>query len=245
MERSVDASNSTSQQKKKFKKRLFIEVLIVLILLAIGIVLCLNWNSLLYKVIYRTVELKPNSEGFSTWLKPPTIITRGYYLFNITNPLEIVRNPSSATAQLKETRGYHYVLDATKREVQWSNDNKALSYAIYRLFSRHPTRFEPESVNDTGTFVDILRATIRTQFELKPSDAFFLVAGNNPFYHRNALEQLEGFTSGLFDRVKDKLTGPNVGKYGFIYRYNGSRSYNYTIKAGMNKNTACLLLQIS
>ena len=232
MEAKDNALNPPTQEKKSAKRRLIIEIVITVILVVVGIVLCISWKPLIYRVIYRTVELKPNSEGFDTWLSPPTTITRGYYLFNINNPKDIVRDPASTTIQLKETRGYHYVLSASKKEVQWSNDSKALSYGIYRIFSRNPKKFEPTSVNDTGVFVDILRATVRTQFEKKASTPFFLIGGKNPFYHRNAVEQIEGFTSELFNRVKDKLTGPNTAKYGFIYRYNGSRSYSYTIKAG-------------
>lgn len=233
--KSKNSSNSTARNNQRAKKTLFLEIIITLVLIAVGITLCISWKSLIYKAIYRTVELKPNSEGFSSWLTPPTTITRGYYLFNISNPKDIVQDPSKTTVQLKETRGYHYVLSATKKEVQWSNDNEALSYAIYRIFTRNPKKFEPSSVDDKGVFVDILRATIRTKFEKKASAPFFLIGGNNPFYYRNAIEQLEGFDSGLFNQVKDKLTGPNKKKYGFIYRYNGSRSYNYTIKAGKRK----------
>lgn len=232
MERTEKDVKPSPQEKTRAKRRMIIEIVITVILLVIGIVLCISWKSLIYQAIYRTIELKPNSEGFESWQSPPTTITRGYYLFNINNPKDIVRDPASTTIQLKQTRGYHYVLSASKKEVQWLKDNTALSYAIYRTFTRNPEKFEPSSVNDTGVFVDILRATVRTQFEKKASTPFFLIGGKNPFYHRNAVEQIEGFTSELFNRVKDKLTGPNTAKYGFIYRYNGSRSYRYSIKAG-------------
>ncbi|CAF1437823.1 unnamed protein product [Rotaria magnacalcarata] len=51
----------------------------------------------------------------------------------------------------------------------------------------------------------------------------------NTFYHRNAVEQLEGFNSDLFETVREKMTGPNTAKSGFIYRYNGSQLYNISI----------------
>ena len=60
---SNDSPTSTTQEKAQKKKRIIIEVVITLVLLVLAIVLCLNWNKLIYKVIYRTVELKPNSEG--------------------------------------------------------------------------------------------------------------------------------------------------------------------------------------
>ncbi|CAF3413212.1 unnamed protein product [Rotaria socialis] len=222
-----------TQQNKKATKRIIAEVIIAIILIAPAIVLCVGWRKLIIRLILQNVELKPNSVGFQTWLHPPTTITRGYHLFNITNPTEIVTNATLTTINLKETRAYSYSLSATKQDIQWSNDNKSINYSIHRLFTRHPTRFDPSSVNDTGVFVDLVRAIFRTSFGHKPSQAFYDFAGKDAFYHRNAVEQLEGFNSDLFETVREKMTGPNTNKTGFIYRYNGSRSYNYTIKSGL------------
>jgi len=224
---------SNTQRKKKTTKRIVVEIIIAAVIIALAIVLCLNLRTLVINRIFKLIELKPNSKGYDTWANPPTTITRDYYLFNITNPIEIVTDPSSATVFLKETPPYSYLLNSTKQDIQWSDDYKAISYSIYRSFSRHETRFNPSSVDDTGVFVDLLRATFRTQFEAKPAPAFYALGGKNVFYHRNAIEQLEGFTSELFNIVKDKMTGPNIDKSGFIYRYNGSRNYNFTIKAGI------------
>jgi hypothetical protein len=228
-----DNQPSTTQRKKAAKTRICIYLIVAICIIIPTIVLSIYLKQIITNYILKIVNLKPNTEGYKTWEAPPTIITRDYYLFNITNPTEIVTDPSSATVYLKETPPYSYSLSATKKHIQWLNDNKALSYSIYRLFTRHPTRFNPSSVNDTGTFVDLLRATFRTQFQTKPAQTFFDLGGMNAFYHRNALEQLEGFTSELFYRMQDKMTGPNIAKSGFIYRYNGSRTYNYTIKAGI------------
>ncbi|CAF2653669.1 unnamed protein product [Rotaria sp. Silwood2] len=228
-----DEKVSSTQRKKTATKRIIVEVIIALIIIVPAILLCIYWKKLIINRIFQAVALKPNTEGYKTWLNPPTTITRGYHLFNITNPTEIVTNPSSTTVHVKETRPYSYLLSSTKKDVQWSTDSKSISYSIHRLFTRHPTRFDPSSANDTGVFIDLVRAIFRTQYQLKPTQAFYDFAGMNTFYHRNAVEQLEGFTSDLFNTVKEKMTGPNKNKSGFIYRYNGSRSYNYTIKAGL------------
>lgn len=233
MDTNGNESPTKSPQDKKTRNRRIVVGIIGGLIIASAIILCLNLKKLVLNRVFKAVELQPNSEGFKTWLTPPTTITRGYYLFNITNPLEIVTNPASTTVNLKETRPYSYLLSASKGDIQWSDDNKALTYSINRVFSRHATRFDPSSVNDTGTFVDLLRAMFRTQFrEGKASPAFYAIGGNNPFYTRNAVEQLEGFTSELFFTMQDKLTGPNTAKSGFIYRYNGTRNYKFTIRPG-------------
>lgn len=226
---------SKSQEKKR-RKRLIVEIVTSVTILIVAIALTCLRKSLLIEFVYKTVRLEPNSIGFETWLNPPTTITRGYYLFNISNPVEIMKNPSTSPIIVNETQPYCYVLNATKQHVQWLANNKALRYSIYRVFNRDPVRFQDSSINDTGTFVDILRAITRTQFQAKPSDAFFSIGGHHAFYHRNAVEQIEGFTSPLFYAMQDKMTGPNTKKYGFIYRYNGSRSYNYTIRAGSSSS---------
>ena len=223
-----------ARPSEKAIKRYVFEAFIVIVIMAPVIVLCVYWKQFIISRIYKEIELKPNQKGYNVWSKPPITITRDYYLFNITNPIEIVTKPASTTVHVKEMPPYSYLLSSTKRDIQWSNDNTEISYSIYRVFARHPTKFDWSSVNDTGTFIDFVRAIFRTQFGIKPAPSFYTFAGMNPFYHRNAVEQLEGFTSELFDLVRDKLTGPNTDKSGFIYRYNGSRTYNFTIKAGMN-----------
>ncbi|CAF4039849.1 unnamed protein product, partial [Rotaria magnacalcarata] len=79
-----------TQQNKKAEKRIIAEVIIAIILIAPAILLCVGWRKLIISLILQKVELKPNSVGFQTWLHPPTTITRGYHLFNISNPREIV-----------------------------------------------------------------------------------------------------------------------------------------------------------
>lgn len=233
MDNSTKKNPANTEQKKKARRRHIVELIIAIIIIVGAILLCVNLKTIVFNRIYKVIELKPNSEGYNTWLKPPTTITRGYYLFNITNPVEIVTEPSVATVKTKETRPYSYSLLAGKEDVKWSEDNKAISYSIYRSFHRHETRFDPSSVNDTGVFVDLLRAMFRTQFGSKAASAFYALGGNNLFYNRNAIEQLEGFTSDLFFTMQDKMTGPNTAKSGFIYRYNGTQNYDFTIRAGM------------
>ena len=225
----------TSQEKKRTIRRLVVQLVVAILILVPAILLCLHRETLIKQRIFKAVELIPNTEGYSTWLNPPTTITRGYHLFNISNPIDIVTDPSSTTVRLTETPAYSYVLSATKEDVRWSSDNTNLSYSIHRLFTRHPTRFNPSSVNDTGVFVDMLRATFRSQYGMKPSQSFFALGGTETFYRRNAVEQLEGFTSDLFRAMQDKMVGPNTAMSGYVYRYNGSRSYNYTIKTGKDK----------
>ena len=226
-----NGSQSGASKKQKWIKivRILIELLVSVVLILSAIFLCRYVKSKIPKEIVEAVALKPESDGFKNWLNPPITTTRGYYLFNISNPIGIVTDPASATIRLTETRPYVYRVQTKKNNYQWSKNKKRLRYEVERIFERDPKLFDPNSVNDTGVFVDMLRATFRTQFGPKPSPSFFTLGGTETFYRRNAVEQLEGFTSDLFKAMKDKMVGPNTAMSGYVYRHNGSRLYNMTI----------------
>lgn len=212
--------------------RILTELLVSAILIVSAIGLCIFMKSMIARKIVEKVTLMPESDGFKNWLNPPITTTRGYYLFNISNPIDIVTDPSSTTIRLTETRPYVYRVLTKKNNHRWSKRNQRLRYEVERLFERDPELFDPSSVNDTGVFVDMLRATFRSQYGLKASPSFFTLGGTETFYQRNAVEQLEGFTSDLFRAMQDKMVGPNTEKYGYVFRQNGSRLYHMKISTG-------------
>ncbi|CAF3763301.1 unnamed protein product [Rotaria magnacalcarata] len=228
---------ASSNQGKRRIKLIVVEFWLFLLLYLLLFSLFFG-KKVIQRNTFNAVNLKPDSDCFKKWYNPPINNIGSCHLFNITNPIEIVNDPTSIAINLKETRAYSYSLSATKQDIQWSDDNKSISYSIHRLFTHHPTRFDPSSVHDTGVFIDLVRAIFRTSFVRaifrtsfghKPSQAFYALAGKNTFYRRNAVEQLEGFNSDLFETVREKMTGPNTAKSGFIYRYNGSQLYNISI----------------
>jgi hypothetical protein len=218
----------SEEQRNRKIKRIIFEVIIAALL----IIPAIFKKQIITRLILKQVKLRPGSTGFENWLNPPIKTSRSYYLFNITNPIDIVTDPKSTTIKFTDTPPYVYNIKTSKINVEWANGNKEISYAVERLFTRHQTRFNLSSVNDTGVFVDLLSASFRTQFGPKPNSNFYTLGGNHTFYHRNALEQLEGFTSELFKTVREKMIGPNTDRSGFVYRQNGSRLYNVSITAG-------------
>jgi hypothetical protein len=226
---------SSNEQKKRRRIRLILEVLVSVLLIVPAIVfsiIYLKKDYVLTKTLNK-LELKPNSDGYDKWLNPPVTTVRSYHLYNISNPLDVAMDPATTILKLTETRPYTYKLDVKKNDIKWSEDKKEISYSVERFFYRHLTKFNSSFADETGIFVDMLRATFRTQFDIKkPTPLFYELGGHYPFYSRNAVEQLEGFTSDLFNTMKEKMYGPNLNKSGLIYRYNTSRLYNVTIKAG-------------
>ncbi|CAF1351884.1 unnamed protein product [Adineta steineri] len=223
----------SSKQRKRRIIRCIIYIVITTILITLAVITPNYLEKLIKGKLSAKTILQPDSDGFASWLDPPIHTVRSYYLFNVTNPDEIVTNPSTTKIHVQDTPPYTYNIKTKKNNVTWSNNNKKLDYEVERLFTRDKTQFNPSSVNDTGVFIDLLRAIFRTTFERKPDPNFYLLGGKNTFRHGNAVEQLEGFTSDLFKIVRDKMKGPNTDKSGFIYRNNGSRLYNISIKTDL------------
>ena len=225
-------NSSSIQRKKKLMKRIILEGIVVTAIIVSTILLCIILKKSSMHRLTKVTEFKPDTTLFNIWLDPPISTTRSYYLFNITNPLDIVRDPKDTTIKFQDTPPYTYNMKTSKTNVQWLENNRKLSYAVEQLFTRDPKRFNLSLVNDTGVFVDLLRATLRSQFGAKPTPAFYMLGGKNPFSRRNAVEQIEGFTSDLFKSMQHKMTGPNTGKFGIVYQQNGSRLYNISISTG-------------
>ncbi|CAF3051133.1 unnamed protein product [Rotaria sp. Silwood2] len=221
-----------NEQRKRRIKLFLVKILVSALFIIPAYPFSRFLKNKIQKNILNAVHLKPDSDSFKLWCDPPVTAIVNYHLFNITNSFQIVTNPISTPIHIKDTPSYTYNIKLNKINIQWSNDNKNISYGVERLFTRHPTRFDPSSANDTGVFIDLLRATFRTQYQLKPTETFYDFAGMNTFYHRNAVEQLEGFTSDLFNMIKDQMVGPNSNKTGFVYRQNGSRLFNFSIQVG-------------
>jgi len=223
----------TDQQRKRKMKRLIWQISIAVIALLVSVVLSMfvNFKSLFDSILMKNIKLAPGSKGYESWINPPITTVRNYYLFNISNGMEIETDPKKATIKFSDTPAYPYSILTKKTDVQWSNDNQEVFYAVERSFQRHST-FDSSAVKDRGVFVDMLRAVFRTPFGTNPDSTFYTMAGKKTgfFVEANAIDQLEGFTSDLFKQMKPSMYGPNLEKYGFIYRQNGSQLYNVTIK---------------
>lgn len=224
------------EQRKQRIRRLIIEIVVcaVLILSAIFLPSDTPLKYLVKSQIFKKVTLQPGSEGLQNWLDPPVDTTRSYYLFNVTNAENVTLHPSDTVMHVQDTPPYTYKIKTIKNIIQWSADDTTIDYEVSRLITRDPERFKDSSVNDTGVFIDLVRAIFRTQFEkAKPSQAFYDLGGANPFPEGKPVELLEGYTSSLFETVRQKMVGPNTEKSGFVYRQNGSRLYSVSIDTGM------------
>lgn len=212
--------------------RRIIEVLFCSCVLAIALLLAFYVKGRLLRSFF---DLKPNTTAFQNWLNPPIHTTRSYYLFNITNPIEFLAKPSTKVLNVADTRPYTYNIKTNRKNITWYKNNREMSYEIERIFKRDPTQFHPSSMTDRGHFVNMVRALIRSKFEMSAGQAFEIAAADEPPFRDNPVELLEGYLSTASAQVQKQMKGPNTEKYGLVYRQNGSRLYNMTIKTGMDQ----------
>jgi len=60
----------------------------------------------------------------------------------------------------------------------------------------------------------------RTKYGRIADPLFYILGGNNAFTYSKAIDKLEGYVSPLFAAISSRMRGPNIDKYGFIYRVN-------------------------
>lgn len=182
------------------------------------------------------VKLAPLSGGMDNWLNPPAKTIRDYRLFDVINHMDIMTQSSNPTLQFKETVPMTYRVSVKKNNVEWLDDDKKIHYSVERLFEREG-EFNEEQLNQEGAFIDILRVMFRTKFNRVADSVFYMLGGNNAFNYSKAIDKVEGYVSPLFAAIAARMQGPNREKYGFIYRYNGSDGYNFTIDSGMDRSS--------
>ncbi|UJR37080.1 hypothetical protein I4U23_029784 [Adineta vaga] len=219
--------------------RLTLEILLVLLVFIPAIIFLLKWpdaKNFIRGTVLSKTRLAPSSYGFEAWLNPPITNIRAYRLFDITNYMDIMTKSNNPTVEFQETKPMHYRTVVKKNNVEWLDDNKNIHYSVERLFTREG-EFNETIVNQEGAFLDILRVMFRTKFGRVADPVFYILGGNNAFNHSKAIDKLEGYISPIFAAISSRMQGPNRDKYGFIYRYNGSNGFNFTIDTGIDQST--------
>ncbi|CAF1110769.1 unnamed protein product [Rotaria sp. Silwood1] len=215
------------------------ETLIVLLIFGPLLMFNFKWpagKDYIHGKIHRKTRLAPSSDGFQGWLNPPVKTTRAYRLFNITNYMKVMTDKNEPEIQFQETKPLTYRLVVKKNNVEWLDNDTKIHYSLERLFTREG-EFDAELLNQEGAFVDILRVMLRTKFSRVANSAFYILGGHNAFNYSKAVDKLEGFVSAIFSAISSRMQGPNTDKYGFIYRYNGSNGFNYTIYSGIDNSS--------
>ncbi|CAF1276835.1 unnamed protein product [Adineta steineri] len=231
--------SSTPTPICSFPVRITCETLLLLILFAPFIIFIFKWPSvetIIHTKVLEKTRLAPLSDGNESWINPPVTTLRAYRLFNITNYMDIMTSSNNTLMKFQETDPFLYKVTVKKNNVKWLNNNTQIHYSTERLFKRYG-QYNETLLNQEGAFVDILRVMFRTKFARVADSVFFILGGNNAFNYSKAIDKLEGYISPIFAAISSRMQGPNKDKYGFIYRYNGTNGFNFTIHTGIKNST--------
>jgi hypothetical protein len=215
------------------------EALIVLIVFVPVLLFLFKWPSaqnLIHGKVLSKTRLAPLSDGLESWSNPPVKTVRAYRLFNVTNYMDIMTQTNNPTVEIQETKPLYYQMVLKKNNLEWLEDNKKIHYSVERLFTRDG-EFDQADLNQEGAFLDILRVMFRTKFGRIADPLFYILGGNNAFNYSKAVDKLEGYVSPIFAAISSRMQGPNKDQYGFIYRYNGSNGFNFTIDTGSDESS--------
>ncbi|CAF0885908.1 unnamed protein product [Adineta steineri] len=219
--------------------RITCEILLVLLVFVPLFIFLLTWpdaKTFIHGKVLSKTRLQPLSDGLEVWSNPPVKTVRGYRLFDVTNYMDIMTNKSDPQLEIRETIPMNYRVSIKKNNVEWLDDNKKIHYSVERFFTRDG-EFNETILNQEGAFLDILRVMFRTKFERVADPVFYMLGGNNAFNYSRAVDKLEGYIAPIFAAISSRMQGPNKDKYGFIYRYNGTNGFNYTINTGIDDSS--------
>ncbi|CAF3481099.1 unnamed protein product [Rotaria socialis] len=215
------------------------KILLVCFLFAFVILFVLKWPDCQRWVHGKALEkirLAPMSLGNTSWTIPPATTIRAYRLFDIKNYMTIMTDMKNPLMEFRETEPFLFKLAIKKNNVEWLDNNTTIHYSVERFFTRHG-EYTKALLDQQGAFIDILRVMFRTKYGSVADSVFYMLGGNNAFNYSKAIDKLEGYISPMFAAISSRMQGPNRDKYGFIYRYNGTNGFNYTILTGINDLT--------
>lgn len=115
----------------------------------------------------KSFVLKPNTDRFKMWVKPPVKIYRKYYFFNVENSKEVLQG---AKPILTERGPYVYSQILEKRNVQFLNPNTVKYNPVTTL------QFDPSlSIGHETDILNILNVPLIVCLNIKFKLNFILI----------------------------------------------------------------------
>ncbi|XP_069695598.1 protein croquemort-like isoform X2 [Periplaneta americana] len=106
-------------------------VCVGLLLLVIGTLISVSYNTITHLITTKVLTLAPTSTIFHLWQKTPMPLSMKVYFFNWTNPEELMLE--GFKPNLVEVGPYYFKEYIEKTNVTW-NQNRTISYAVRRTW---------------------------------------------------------------------------------------------------------------
>uniref|UniRef100_T1IJJ6 Scavenger receptor class B member 1 n=1 Tax=Strigamia maritima TaxID=126957 RepID=T1IJJ6_STRMM len=217
-----------------------IACLVGAVFVILGIILHFLVPSILHKKIMEALVLvnMSDSEVFSAWVEHPVPIYMKFYLFNVTNPQDILINSSKPT--LQEMGPYTFREYRQKVDIQFSDDGETVSYKLHKRFDYLPNQSNGSLMdNVTVLNVPFMAMAMETEGKLNLAEMMILpqiikIYKATPFVTKTVDELLfKGYKDNLImylESQSGKKILPN-GTFGFFYERNDTYD-DYSVSTG-------------
>lgn len=181
------------------------------------------------------LTVSPDSEIYQDWIKPPVPIYMKFYLFNVTNPAEII---AGGRPKLQERGPYVFRMTAPKTNVTFHSNHTVSYYNKYTIFFEE--NMSKGRLNDSLCLLNVPLASMSTMmgaYGNHPHAIAFMnqliteSGGDELFPARTPSEILFGYQDPIFAMLK---LGGFVSRedFGFFMDFNESNDGEFLMHTG-------------
>lgn len=189
-----------------------------------ALIMILIFDRVFLALLAKKLAISPDSPVYENWLVPTVPIYFNVYLFNVTNPTEVL---AGERPRLQEVGPYVYRERRERFDVQFGDGSEAhtvrFKYRIFYFFDRE------KSINDPST----VRITTPNlfYFALLSKGMGWFVGGHEPFITLTAEEVMWGFAPEM-----NALIRPFIGdrRIGLFATNNGTNVNEFVVNTGAN-----------
>ncbi|CAF1030388.1 unnamed protein product [Brachionus calyciflorus] len=190
----------------------------------------------MYKKIHENVKITPDSKAFQFWLNPPASIYRKYYLFEVTNPQEVL---NGAKPNLRQRGPYTFREKWEKRNLEFLNEEEIKYTPVSTLYFEPTLSIGNES--DLITFLNIPAAAMIEQIKTGKFDFIDSSFANGVLNHldtelfitRSIHELITGYNDPLMDLASTYMPSMIKGDtFSLMNGQNGTEWQSYVMRTG-------------
>ncbi|CAD6998695.1 scavenger receptor class B member 1 [Ceratitis capitata] len=225
-----------------YLRKWWITIAIAVCLLILGILITCEFTALINLIINYQVALRPGSQTFGWWAKPPVEPKISVYVYNVTNANEFLNNASKPI--LDEVGPYVYTESWEKVNVV-KNENGTLSYNLKKIYIfREDLSVGMEDDVVIVPNIPMLSATSQSKHAarfLRLAMASIMdILKIKPFVQVSVGQLLWGYEDPLLKLAKDVVPKEQklpYEEFGLMYGKNGTSTDRVTIFTGVDDIT--------
>lgn len=216
------------------------------VLLVIGIVALSIFPSLFKAKLHQNLYLEEGKEAFEKWKKTPIPVTFKVYIFNVTNPDEVMNN--GAMPNVQEVGPYVFHQLRSKDVLSWDPESKTVTYNDLKQYHFIPSlsaNLSNKVYSVNLPLQGVVMFAKKVAFFSRPFvdsilETLFIKYSQSLFVHRTARELLfEGYKVELIEDLlglaKPFAEVPEIlpnNTFGFLYGKNNSGDGIFSVYTG-------------